>query len=129
MNNKDILLNETVKQLSEQQLLLEFANISKKDYNTPVGLWIDEAGNLRQNEHGGSARLKMVNNYEENFKDLIDVTISDNPQPKPKNGVKISKSDFEKMRQFIIKNKDIFLLRFNNEITTREMYNLLDKNN
>ena len=32
------------------KLLLEFANISKKDYNTPVGLWVDEAGNLRQNQ-------------------------------------------------------------------------------
>ena len=129
MNNKDKVLQETVRQLNENKLLLEFANISKRDYNTPVGLWVDEAGNLGQNQHGGSPRIKIVNNYEENFKDLIDVTISDDPQPKPKNGVKISNSDFEKMRQFIIKNKDIFLSRYNNEITTREMYKLLDKNN
>ena len=127
MNNKDKVLQETVRQLNENKLLLEFANISKRDYNTPVGLWVDEAGNLRQNQHGGSPRIKIVNNYEENFKNLIDVTISDDPQPK--NGVKISNSDFEKMRQFIIKNKDIFLSRYNNEITTREMYKLLDKNN
>lgn len=123
MNNKDRLLEETV-----NQLLLEFANIGKNDYNTPVGIWVDEAGNKRQNEHGNSPRLNIVNNYDEDFKDLIDVTISDNPKPIPKRNLKISDSDFEKMKEFIIKNKDIFLARWNNEITTREMFNKLDSN-
>ena len=124
MNIKDKITEKLI-----EQLLLEFANISKTDYNTPVGLWIDEVGVTRQNEHGNSPRLKIVNNYDENFKDLIDVTISDNPQPKPKNKLKISNSDFEKMKAFIIKNKDIFLDRWYNKITTPQMIRLLDKNN
>lgn len=33
MNNNDRLIEATV-----NQLLLEFANISKTDYNTPVGI-------------------------------------------------------------------------------------------
>lgn len=129
MNKKDKLEQETINKLLQEQLLLEFANISKNDYKTPVGLWVDEAGNKRQNEHGGSPRIKIVNNYDEDFNNLIDVTISDNPEPKPKNKLKISNSDFNKMRQFIIKNKDILLKRYNNEITTAEMFRLLDKNN
>ena len=33
------------------------------------------------------------------------------------------------MKQFIAKNYDIFMQRWNNEISTREMFNLLDANN
>lgn len=38
------------------QILLEFTKISKNDYKTPVGLWVDEVGTKRQNEYRGSPR-------------------------------------------------------------------------
>ena len=101
-----------------------FVNISKNDYNTPVGLWIDELGNKRKVQHN-NPRLKIVNNYNEDFTDTIDVTISDNPQIE-KGVSKLKQKDYKTMLKFISKNYEIFLKRWNNEITTKEMFKLLD---
>lgn len=38
MNKKDKLEQKTINILLEEQFLLEFTNISKNDYKTPVGL-------------------------------------------------------------------------------------------
>lgn len=54
---KDKLEQETINILLEEQFLLEFTKISKNYYKTPVGLWVDEAGNKRQNEHGESPKI------------------------------------------------------------------------
>lgn len=113
----------------EEQLLLEFANVSKSDYNTPVGFWVDEIGNKRQNEHSNSPRMKLVNNDNEDFTDLIDISISKTPELYNKNNWKLDGKVLRKMKKFISKNYDIFIARWNNEITTAQMFRELDKNN
>jgi hypothetical protein len=128
MKNNDVI-EETKKLILQEDLLLEMANIQKSDYNTPVGLWIDELGKNRQNQHGGSPRMKFVNNYNEDFRDLIDITISPNPKVVGKGTVNISNSDLKEIKQFISKNYEIFLKRWNNEISTRQMFKMLDDNN
>lgn len=109
------------------QKLEEMANIQKYDYNTPVGIWIDEIGSRRNLKHN-IPRLKIVNNYNEDFNDLIPISISEKPEILE--GIcKLTIKDLKKMKKFISKNYKIFLQRWNNEISTKEMFNLLDKNN
>ena len=123
---KDVM-NETAKLIYEEQKLEEMANIQKSDYNTPVGMWIDELGNKRKVKHN-EPRMKIVNNYEENFNDVIPISISTNPEILD-GECKLKNKDLKLMKQFIAKNYDIFMQRWNNEISTREMFNLLDANN
>ena len=121
------ITNETIKRILVEQQLNEMANISKDDYNTPVGLWIDEVGNRRNVKHN-NPRLKIVNNYNEDFTDLISISISKNPELE-EGTLKIKRKDYNTMLRFISKNYEIFLKRWNNEITTKQMFTLLDKNN
>ena len=121
------ITNATIKRILVEQQLNEMANISKDDYNTPVGLWIDEVGNRRNVKHN-NPRLKIVNNYNEDFTDLISISISKNPELE-EGTLKIKRKDYNTMLRFISKNYEIFLKRWNNEITTKQMFTLLDKNN
>lgn len=113
--------------IKELEKLEEMASIKKSDYNTPVGLWVDEIGNNRNVPHY-TARLKLVNNYTEDFSDLIPISIDKNPQILA-GECKLKKKDLEIMKKFIIKNYDIFKARWDNKISTRDMFKLLDQNN
>lgn len=96
--------------------LLEMANLSKSDTSLPMVIWIQTKQPMKHN----TPRMKFANNYSNNMlaKDLVPISISDNPQILSKGTrLKISNSDFEKLRQWIIRNKDGLLKVWNGEIS------------
>ena len=68
-------INEAMRNLINNKMLLEMAKIDKRDYKKlPLSIWIDEAGNKRNTKHAYE-RVKIVNNYNDNnaiiSKDII----------------------------------------------------------
>lgn len=123
-------LLEAMKSLKSNKWLYEMALIDKRDYKSlPVSIWIDEAGNKRRTPHGYE-RVKIVNNYNENTKDIIPVYEDGGKLNIKKKWKKnISDSDINKCIKFIEKNYSILQKRWLNEITTNEMFDELNKNN
>lgn len=123
-------INEAMRNLINNKMLLEMAKIDKRDYKKlPLSIWIDESGNKRNTKHGYE-RVKIVNNYNDNNKDLIPVYY-DNGKLKIKKKWKlnVSETDINKCLKFIEKNLSIFEKRWLDEITTNEMFEELNKNN
>lgn len=121
------LEEETIKLLLESQKLEEMSKISKRDYNLPVNIWIDEEGIDRKVEHN-IPRLKVQNNYSDRTtqNDFISVSIDNNPQILA-GTLKIKQKDLNKVFEFIKLNYSVLMDRWNNKITTKEMfYNLKD---
>ena len=113
-----------------KQELKEMAKIDKRDYKKlPLSIWVDEAGSKRSNKHNYE-RVKIVNNYSDNMKDLIPVYYDNGKlNIKKKWKLNVSESDINKTLEFISKNYEILQKRWNDEITTKEMFKALDDNN
>lgn len=118
-NYDDIGLKHILAESLEDNSLLEMANLSKSDTSLPMVVWIQ----VKQPMHNNIPRMKFANNYSNNMlaKDLVPVSISDDPQILSK-GTKlnISSSDFEKLRQWIIRNKESLMKVWNGEISTMQ---------
>lgn len=115
--NKFKSLPEMLKEEFNNDSLLEMANFSKSDTSLPMVVWIQIKHPMKHN----APRMKFANNYSNNMlaKDLVPISISDDPQILSKGTkLKISNSDFEKLRQWIIRNKDGLLKVWNGEIST-----------
>lgn len=126
MNN----IFEAMRNLINNKTLLEMAKIDKRDYKKlPLSIWIDEAGNKRNTKYGYE-RVKIVNNYNDNNKDLIPVYYDNGKlNIKKKWKLNVSETDINKCLKFIEKNLNIFEKRWLDEITTNEMFEELNKNN
>lgn len=116
------LEEETIKLLIESQKLEEMSKISKRDYNLPVNIWIDEEGIDRKVEHN-IPRIKVQNNYSDKTtqNDFISVSINSNPQILA-GTLKIKQKDLNKIFEFIKLNYSTLMDRWNNKITTKEMF-------
>lgn len=95
--------------------LFEMANLSQSDTKLPMIVWIQVKQPMKHN----SPRMKFTNNTTKSLlpNDLVPISISNNPKILSKNTkLKISQSDFEELRQWIIRNKENLLKLWNNEI-------------
>ena len=84
--------------------LNEMANLTKKNTSLPMIVWIQ----VKQPMQHNTPRMKFANNTNNNLlpQDLVPISISDDPQIlSKKTKLKISTSDFEKLRQWIIDNE------------------------
>ena len=126
MNN----IFEAMRNKVNNKKLLEMAKIDKRDYKKlPLSIWVDEAGNKRNTKHGYEC-VKIVNNYNEDNKNLIPVYYDNGKlNIKKKWKLNVSESDINKCWKFIEKNLKIFEKRWADEITTNEMFDELNKNN
>ena len=113
-------LNEKLQIFLEDKFAIqEMANFKGNELNLPVNIWVDGP---REMKHG--KRIKLQNNYSTNFMtgDLITLTISENPTlGKTFNKIKIKNKDIEKVRQWIIQNKNILELYADGKISTKEL--------
>ena len=111
-------LNEKLQIFLEDKFAIqEMANFKGNELNLPVNIWVDGP---REMKHG--KRIKLQNNYSTNFMtgDLITLTISENPTlGKTFNKIKIKNKDIEKVRQWIIQNKNILELYADGKISTK----------
>ena len=123
-------INEAMRNLINNKMLLEMVKIDKRDYKKlPLSIWIDEVGNKRNTKHGYEI-VKIVNNYNDNNKDLIPVYYDNGKlNIKKKWKLNVSETDINKCLKFIEKNLNIFEKRWLDEITTNEMFEELNKNN
>lgn len=126
MNN----IFEAMRNLVNNKTLLEMVKIDKRDYKKlPLSIWVDEAGNKRNTKYGYEC-VKIVNNYNDNNKDLIPVYYDNGKlNIKKKWKLNVSETDINKCLKFIEKNLNIFEKRWLDEITTNEMFEELNKNN
>ena len=113
-------LNEKLQIFLEDKFAIqEMANFKGDEFNLPVNIWIDGP---REMKHG--KRIKIQNNYSTNFMtgDLISITISNEPKiGKTFNKIKIKSKDIEKIKQWIIQNKDILEQYVDGNISTKEL--------
>lgn len=114
------LLSE-LRQLDEEQLW-EMTNLHPRDTGLPVIVWADSN---RQMKHG--LRIKFQNSYSDktDSSSLIPMTISENPQIPVQVKLRISNADLQKIRQWIILNKDLLVAYAKEEITTKDFVNSL----
>lgn len=95
--------------------LFEMANVKKERTKLPMIVWLQ----IRHSMNHNSPIIKFANNTSSSLVpcDLVSISISDNPEILSKNTkLKISQSDFEELRQWIIRNKENLLKLWNNEI-------------
>lgn len=122
MNIKEIL--EALDNFLQDKFPLnEMANFSKDEFNLPVNVWVDGPRNLKH-----SKRIKFQNNYSNRFDetDLITLTISDNPQVgKTFKKIKLSNTDIEMLKRWVVLNKDVLLQYSNGEMSTSQLIKLL----
>ena len=99
--------------------LNEMSNYSGRELGLPVNIWIDGPRNLKH-----SKRIKVQNNYSNRFheEDLITLTISENPQlGRTFKKVRISAKDLDKVKSWIVLNKDLLLEYAEGNMSTREL--------
>ena len=117
-------LNERLQIFLEDKFAIqEMANFKGEEFNLPVNIWIDGP---REMKHG--KRIKIQNNYSTNFMlgDLISITISDNPQlAKTFNKIKIKNKDIEKVKKWIIQNKQVLEMYADGKLSTKQLVNEL----
>lgn len=97
----------------------EMSNYKGKKYNLLVNIWVDGPRALK---HG--KRIKFQNNYSEKFDetDLLTLTISDEPQlGKTFKKVKVKNKDIEKLKQWVILNKNVLLQFANGDIDSQDL--------
>lgn len=97
----------------------EMSNYKGKKYNLPVNIWVDGPRALK---HG--KRIKFQNNYSEKFDetDLFTLTISDEPQlGKTFKKIKVKNKDIEKLKQWVILNKNVLLQFANGDIDSQDL--------
>lgn len=107
------------------QPMNEMANAPKRVTGLPVYIWIEAKEPTQHN----LPRIKFQNNYSDKISrpDLVPLIISDDPYIPIKNWneLKISSKDFERVRQWVIRNKQLLLDYWNDKITS---YDVFEKN-
>ena len=104
---------DKAKQLNEFAIW-EMANLKKSRTGLPVIVYI--SGN--KSSHG--ARIKFFDSYSDTIGDnydlLVPLTVSKNPEIPIEHKLNIKKQDLEKVRQWVIKNYEVLMALYNDEI-------------
>lgn len=113
-------MNQYIKTLIDDyfdnQSLFEMANLSTDETDLPVVVWIS----IKSDENHKIPRIKFSNTESSKMSTdiLVPISISDTPVILSKNTVlNISNKKLNKVKQWIIKNKEALLRVWNGEIT------------
>ena len=106
-----------MKKMKENSNLYEMANIKQSTSGLPVIIFISPKGRAN---HGH--RVKVQNNYSSNTQEgnFFSITISEDPEIIGDIG-EVKSSDLRKIREFVIKNKEVLLDYWNDKIDTAEV--------
>lgn len=97
-------------------LLYEMGNLSKSTTNLPMVVWIQVKNPTRHD----IPQMKFANNTSDSLlpNELVSISLSDDPQILSTDvALKISSSDFNKLLQWIDKNKESLLRVWEGEIS------------
>ena len=103
----------------DKEVLMEMSGLRKEDTNLPVNIWIDDVGNERSTPHN-LPRIKFQNDTSNKLKsrNTIPMSISIEPEVLVKNfQTKLTTSDINQIKQFIIDNHDLLTDYWNHKIT------------
>ena len=94
--------------------LWEMTSLKKERTDLPVLVYISG------NKSSYGAIVKFFDSYDDtvggNYDLLIPLTVSKNPQIPTEHKLNIKKQDFEKVRQWVIKNYNLLMALYNDEI-------------
>jgi len=127
---------ETIEELLQtvytDEMLLEMANISQSTTGLDVIIWV-QTNNTQSTGKHNLPRIKFQNNTATKIQtnELIPISISDNPRILLKNSdlnkIKISQTQINGIKQWIMKNKEILIDYWEEKITTDELFQELIK--
>ena len=127
---------ETIKELLQtvytDEMLLEMATISQNTTGLDVIIWV-QTNNTQSTGKHNLPRIKFQNNTATKIQinELIPISISDDPKILLKNNdlnkIKISQTQINGIKQWIMKNKEILIDYWEEKITTDELFQKLKK--
>ena len=127
---------ETIEELLQtvytDEMLLEMANISQSTTGLDVIIWV-QTNNTQSTGKHNLPRIKFQNNTATKIQinELIPISISDDPKILLKNNdlnkIKISQTQINGIKQWIVKNKEILIDYWEEKITTDELFQKLKK--
>ena len=128
MNEKEKLNEALIKIMCNQQKLEEMSAIRKRDYNLPVNIWIDDKGSERTNKHN-LPRLKVQTTYGDKLdeKHLLSLSIDKKPEVLAGEMNELKNKDLKTIKNFVVKNYDLLMQYWRQEIGLRELLNSLQE--
>lgn len=125
---------ETIEELLQtvytDEMLLEMATISQSTTGLDVIIWV-QTNNTQSTGKHNLPRIKFQNNTATKIQinELIPISISDDPKILLKNNdlnkIKISQTQINGIKQWIMKNKEILIDYWEEKITTDELFQKL----
>ena len=125
---------ETIEELLQtvyiDEMLLGMATISQNTTGLDVIIWV-QTNNTQSTGKHNLPRIKFQNNTATKIQinELIPISISDNPKILLKNNdlnkIKISQTQINGIKQWIMKNKEILIDYWEEKITTDELFQKL----
>lgn len=107
------------KNILEQEAFFEMAKLSKNDSKLKYDIWLDSAGSNRKVPHNKPRVKLLVDGI------MIPISISKNPEFL----IDVSKykkiKDIDTIFNFISKFEDVLLMHWNEEITDRQVLNII----
>lgn len=127
---------ETIEELLQtvytDEMLLGMATISQNTTGLDVIIWV-QTNNTQSTGKHNLPRIKFQNNTATKIQinELIPISISDDPKILLKNNdlnkIKISQTQINGIKQWIMKNKEILINYWEEKITTDELFQKLKK--
>ena len=127
---------ETIEELLQtvytDEMLLGMATISQNTTGLDVIIWV-QTNNTQSTGKHNLPRIKFQNNTATKIQinELIPISISDDPKILLKNNdlnkIKISQTQINGIKQWIMKNKEILIDYWEEKITTDELFQKLKK--
>jgi hypothetical protein len=125
-------IDELLQTVYTDEMLLEMANISQNTTGLDVIIWLQTNNTQSRGQHN-LPRIKFQNNTATKVQtnELIPISISDNPKillnNNDLNKIKISQAQINGVKQWIVKNKEILIDYWEENITTDELFQKLKK--
>ena len=123
-------MEELLQTVYTDEMLLGMANISQNTTGLDVIIWV-QTNNTQSTGKHNLPRIKFQNNTAAKIQinELIPISISDNPKILLKNNdldkIKISQTQINGIKQWIMKNKEILIDYWEEKITTDELFQKL----
>lgn len=123
-------MEELLQTVYTDEMLLGMATISQNTTGLDVIIWV-QTNNTQSTGKHNLPRIKFQNNTTTKIQinELIPISISDNPKILLKNNdldkIKISQTQINGIKQWIIKNKEILIDYWEEKITTDELFQKL----
>lgn len=116
--------------IDESEELFEMSNIRKKYTRLPVNIWIDDVGAYRQNKHYEPRIKFQADRADKVHESAIPISISKQPKiliDNYKEYTDLNNYEIGQIKNFIIRNYDILIKHWNQEIDSDQFKKLMKK--